>query len=71
MAEFKGDANNDGRIDIQDIRVGQRIVAKLLEINENDEKRMDVDGDGSATLEDVRKILDHINCVNLIDGVIY
>ena len=48
-----------------------RIVAKLLEINENDEARMDVDGDGGATLEDVQNILDHINCVNLIDGVIY
>ena len=71
MAEFKGDANNDGRIDIQDIRVGMRIVSGLLEINENDKARMDVDGDGSATLEDVQKILDHINCVNLIDGVIY
>jgi hypothetical protein len=71
MAEFRGDANNDGRIDIQDIRIGMRIVAGLLEINENDKARMDVDGDGGATVEDVRKILDHINCVNLIDGVIY
>lgn len=71
MAEFKGDANNDGRIDIQDLRVGLRIVAGLLEINENDKMRMDVDDDGNATVEDVQKILDHINCVNLIDGVIY
>lgn len=71
MAEFKGDANNDGRIDIQDLRVGMRIVAGLLEINSNDKTRVDVDNDGNATLEDVRKILDHINCINLIDGVIY
>jgi biopolymer transport protein ExbD len=71
MAEFKGDANKDGRIDIQDIRVAMRIVSGLLEINENDKTRVDVDDDGNATLEDVQKILDHINCVNLIDGVIY
>ena len=71
MAEFIGDSNNDGRIDSLDIPIGMRVVAGLETITENDKLRMDANGDGSATLSDVQEIYKHINCENLIDGVIY
>ena len=71
MAEFVGDSNNDGRIDSLDIPVGLRVVAGLEEITSNDNKRLDANGDGVMNVSDLRAIYDHINCVKLIDGVIY
>jgi hypothetical protein len=71
MTEFIGDANNDGRIDSLDIPVGLRVVSGLEEITVNDNQRLDANGDGVMNVSDLSAIYDHINCKNLIDGVIY
>ena len=70
MAQFKGDLNNDGRITMIDIPISLRAAASMI-TDESVVKRGDVDGDGSTTVTDSKLILDHINGVNLIDGVIY
>ena len=75
MAQFKGDLNNDGRITMADIplclRATSGIFAASVVVGNVTYRRGDVDGDGSTTLGDLKLILDHINGVNLIDGVIY
>lgn len=68
--QFKGDVDNDGRITMLDMPLALRVVAGLAGDNEM-KTRLDVDGDGSVTLDDVRALYAHINCENLIDGVIY
>ena len=70
MAQFKGDLNNDGRITMIDIPICLRAASGMI-IDESVVKRGDVDGDGSTTISDMKLILDHIDGVNLIDGVIY
>ena len=75
MAQFKGDLNNDGRITMADIPLCLRAESGLFDdsvvVGNVTYRRGDVDGDGSTTLDDLKLILDHINGVNLIDGVIY
>ena len=75
MAHFIGDLNNDGRITMIDIPLCLKATAGQIDdsfiVNGVTYRRGDVDGDGSTTLEDLKLILDHINGVNLIDGVIY
>lgn len=67
MLQFKGDLNNDGRITMIDIPLCLKVAAGQLA----DNGRGDVDGDGTTSLQDVNRIIQHINGVNLIDGVIY
>jgi hypothetical protein len=70
MAQFKGDADNDGRISMLDIPLAVKVVAGL--VGDYDMKtRLDIDGDGSVTFDDVRALYAHINCETLIDEVIY
>lgn len=75
MAQFKGDLNNDGRITMIDIPLCLKAVGGQIDdsfiVDGVTYRRGDVDGDGSTTLTDLKLILDHINGVNLIDGVIY
>lgn len=70
MLEFKGDVNNDGKIDVVDVIYCLRLYSGL-EGDTNAKKRADVDNDGSVTLTDLKKIYAHTNCEDLIDGVIY
>ena len=75
MAQFKGDLNNDGRITMADIPLC--LMAQSGQFDDSvvvgnvTYRRGDVDGDGSTTFNDLELILNHINGVNLIDGVIY
>lgn len=75
MAQFIGDLNNDGRITMADIPLCLKAVAGQIDdsvvVGNVTYRRGDVNGDGSTTLDDLKLILDHINGVNLIDGVIY
>ena len=75
MAHFIGDLNNDGRITMIDIPLCLKAAAGQIDdsfiVNGVKYKQGDVDGDGSTTISDMKLILDHINGVNLIDGVIY
>ena len=75
MAHFIGDLNNDGRITMIDIPLCLKAAAGQFDdsfiVNGVKYKQGDVDGDGSTTISDMKLILDHINGVNLIDGVIY
>ena len=75
MAQFIGDLNNDGRITMADIPLCLRAASGIFDdsvvVGNVTYRRGDVDGDGSTTLDDLKLILDHINGVNLIDGVIY
>lgn len=75
MAQFIGDLNNDGRITMADTLLCLKAAAGQIDdsvvVGNVTYRRGDVDGDGSTTLEDMKLILDHINGVNLIDGVIY
>ena len=75
MAQFKGDLNNDGRITMADIPLCLKAAAGQIDdsvvVGNVTYRRGDVDGDGSTTLDDLKLILDHIDGVNLIDGVIY
>jgi hypothetical protein len=68
--EFKGDTNNDGRINFIDIPSALRIAAGLINVDENTLLRLDIDGDGEVTGNDVLLLLDHVNGDNLIDEVI-
>lgn len=75
MAQFIGDLNNDGRITMADIPLCLRAASGIFDdsivVGNVTYRRGDVNGDGSTTLDDLKLILDHINGVNLIDGVIY
>ena len=75
MAQFIGDLTNDGRITMADIPLCLSAAAGIFDdsvvVGNVTYRRGDVNGDGSTTLEDLGLILDHINGVNLIDGVIY
>jgi hypothetical protein len=75
MAQFKGDLNNDGRITMIDVPLLLKASAgqfsDKVTVNGVVFRRGDVNDDGSTSLVDVPLILDHINGVNLIDGVIY
>ena len=75
MARFIGDLNNDGRITMIDIPLCLKAAAGQIDdsfiVDGVKYKQGDVDGDGSTTISDMKLILDHINGVNLIDGVIY
>ena len=75
MAHFIGDLNNDGRITMIDIPLCLKAAAGQIDdsfiVDGVKYKQGDVDGDGSTTLDDLKLILDHIDGVNLIDGVIY
>ena len=75
MAQFKGDLNNDGRITMADIPLCLMAQAGQFDdgvvVGSVTYRRGDVDGDGSTTFNDLELILDHIDGVNLIDGVIY
>jgi hypothetical protein len=68
--EFKGDTNNDGRINFIDIPSALRIAAGLINVDEKTLLRLDIDEDGKVTDNDVLLLLDHVNGINLIDGVI-
>ena len=75
MARFIGDLNNDGRITMIDIPLCLKAAAGQIDdsfiVDGVKYNQGDVDGDGSTTISDMKLILDHINGVNLIDGVIY
>ena len=75
MAQFIGDLNNDGRITMADIPLCLMAQAGLFDdsvvVGNVTYRRGDADGDGSTTFNDMELILDHINGVKLIDGVIY
>lgn len=49
---LRGDANNDGKVDISDATEIQRISAKLSEIENNRIAAADVDGDGEIDIAD-------------------
>jgi hypothetical protein len=68
--QFKGDTNNDGRINFIDIPSALRIAAGLINVDEKTLLRLDIDEDGKVTDNDVLLLLDHVNGINLIDGVI-
>lgn len=75
MAQFIGDMNNDGRITMADIPLCLMAQGGIFDdsvvVGNVTYRRGDVNGDGSTSFEDMELILDHINGVNLIDGVIY
>jgi hypothetical protein len=68
--QFKGDGDNDGRITMLDLPLALRVVAGLVGDTET-KKRLDIDDNGSVTVSDLNALYAHINCENLIDGVIY
>jgi hypothetical protein len=68
--QFKGDVDNDGRITMLDMPLALRVVAGLAGDDEM-KIRLDIDGDGLVTTDDVRALYAHINCETLIDEVIY
>ena len=69
--EFKGDTNNDGRINFIDIPSALRIVAGLATADADTLLRLDIDGDGEVTANDLKRLMDHVDGINLIDEVIY
>ena len=75
MAQFKGDLNNDGRITMVDVPLLLKASAgqfsDKVTVNGVVFRRGDVNEDGTTSLNDFLVILDHLNGVNLIDGVIY
>jgi hypothetical protein len=68
--QFKGDVDNDGRITMLDMPLALKVAAGLAGDDEM-KARLDVDGDGLVTSDDVLALYAHINCETLIDGVIY
>lgn len=68
--QLKGDINNDGKIDFIDLMICFSVVSGYLTLDTNEASRADVDSDAQITAVDARKILQHIECVKLIDGVI-
>ena len=70
MAQFKGDADNDGKITVLDLPLALK-VASGLAVDQDTIDRLDVDGDGVVTISDVDALYKHINAERIIDGVIY
>jgi hypothetical protein len=70
MAQFKGDVNNNGRIDLVDVALMLPVVTGLFG-DEDTIKRSDVDDDGSVSTSDIPVLMKHLNGEELIDEVIY
>jgi Ca2+-binding EF-hand superfamily protein len=70
MAQFKGDADNDGKITMLDLPLALKVASGLVGDQEMI-NRLDIDGDGKVTTADINALYAHINCELLIDEVIY
>lgn len=70
MAQFKGDADNDGKITVLDLPLALKVVSGLA-VDQDTINRLDIDGDGVVTISDVDALYKHINAERIIDGVIY
>jgi hypothetical protein len=69
MLQFRGDADNDGRITVADIPLALRVVSGIVGDSET-RNRVDANGDGTPSIDDIRLIVKHIEGETLIDGVI-
>lgn len=70
MAQFKGDVNNNGRIDLVDVALMLPVITGLFG-DEDTIKRSDVDDDGSVSTSDIPVLMKHLSGEELIDEVIY
>ena len=68
--QLKGDINNDGKIDVIDLLICFAVVTGYFTLDTNEASRADVDNDTKITAVDARAMLQHIEGVKLIDGVV-
>ena len=68
--QFKGDVDNDGKINMLDAMLSLKAVSDAITLDEEAITRGDVNNDGKVSLADVRTILKHISGKELIDEVI-
>jgi hypothetical protein len=70
VAQFKGDVNNNGRIDLIDTILILPVATGILG-DEDTLRRSDINGDGVVSTDDIFVLLKHLNGEELIDEVIY
>lgn len=70
MAQFKGDVNNNGRIDLIDDLLILPVTLGIFG-DEDTIRRADINGDGVVSTDDIFVLLKHLNGEELIDEVIY
>jgi hypothetical protein len=70
VAQFKGDVNNNGRIDLIDAVLILPVATGILG-DEDTLRRSDINGDGTVSTDDIFVLLKHLNGEELIDEVIY
>ena len=70
MAQFRGDVNNNGRIDLIDAVLILPVATGILG-DEDTLRRSDINGDGTVGTDDIFVLLKHLNGEELIDEVIY
>ena len=68
--QLKGDIDNDGKITDLDAVICLTIAAEAPGFSEQEKERADVNNDGTVSIKDARKILQHIAGIELIDEVI-
>ena len=57
---IKGDVNEDGKVEISDLRLILRSVCKKVEWTEQQKRAADVTEDGKVEIGDLRKVLRYI-----------
>ena len=57
---IKGDVNEDGKVEISDLRLILRSVCKKVELTEQQKLAADVTEDGKVEIGDLRKVLRYI-----------
>lgn len=68
--QFKGDINNDGKIDTLDLMIIFKYKTGEVSLTDEELARADVDGNGAVELADALMIHKHITGEKLIDEVI-
>ncbi len=68
--QFKGDIDNDGKINMLDAILSLKAVSEEIALDEEATSRGDVNNDGKVSLIDTRAIIKHICGTELIDEVI-
>lgn len=65
MIEFLGDANNDGRITLEDAILALQLASSMY-TDVGAEKRADIDRSGDVSMSDVNAIINHLKGVDVI-----
>ena len=66
---LNGDVNGDGKINSYDAMLILCYTAELIEFNNDEKSRADVDGNNEIQSVDARRILQHLSGINIINKI--